>query len=257
MTKVALMQPTFFPWMGYFELIAKADKFVFLDDFQFVYRSFLRRNRFFVSKDVVQMVCVPIDRKTSYQIPINETVIKEQPDWQSQLWNKIRINYGRAKYFSTYAEEIMSVLLDSYDNLAKQNITIILCLCKILDINTTILYSSDIKATGKRSVRNKNLLNATGADIYISAHGSFGYMLEDGVFPLDNIEVSFQNAELDPYPQIGSTKGFVPYLSVIDALFNIGAEKTRELIDHTTKHWLTWDEMLKIHRGGGVENPPS
>ena len=60
--KVAMMQPTFLPWLGYFELIMKADKFIFLDDFQFVYRSFHRRNRILLNGKE-QALTIPIDRR--------------------------------------------------------------------------------------------------------------------------------------------------------------------------------------------------
>ena len=86
-------------------------------------------------------------------------------------------------------------------------------------------------------------------------------MYEDGVFPLENIECLFQNAELDEYPQHGSKGEFVPYLSIIDALFNVGAEETFKLVNNATKHWKTWEEMVLEYvpnpTGGGnfLKNP--
>ena len=68
-------------------------------------------------------------------------------------------------------------------------------------------------------------------------------MRSDGVFPVDGIEVLFQDFQPPAYPQTAARGKFVPYLSILDALFNIGPEATRELIEtHSTK-WWTWDEM--------------
>ena len=68
-------------------------------------------------------------------------------------------------------------------------------------------------------------------------------MKEDGVFPVDNIEILFQNFTPKPYTQIGTIDEFVPFLSVLDALFNVGPDQTLELINNGTTKWLTWNDM--------------
>ncbi len=73
-------------------------------------------------------------------------------------------------------------------------------------------------------------------------------MYEDKVFPLADISIFFQDARPIPYRQYNNgTKQFIPYLSVLDALFNIGADETYKEISNMTKHWLTWDEMIINH----------
>ena len=89
------------------------------------------------------------------------------------------------------------------------------------------------------------MLHWAGADIYYCAKGSFDYMLSDGVFPVNDIEVLFQDHRPEPYKQIGSKETFIPFLSVLDALFNVGPEMTIEHITHGTQKWMTWDEMFK------------
>ena len=241
--KVALMQPTFLPWLGYFELIAMADVFVILDDFQFSYQSFGQRNRVFVNQDQVGWLTVPVDKKNCYQKPYIEVAIREDIPWRRKTWNAIELNYKKASFFNVYAEAIKSFIVEPQGTLAAQNIAVIRALSEVFGIKGTFAYSSCMSAKGRRSEHVKNLLEEIGADVYLCAHGSFEYMLEDGVFPLKSIDVRFQNAVMRPYSQCGSTKDFVPYLSVIDALFNIGAQATRELIMNATPHWMTWDEM--------------
>ena len=121
-------------------------------------------------------------------------------------------------------------------------------LCNILGINADFYYSSDFsKETNSDSVRTKRiteLINWLNADEYLCAFGSFDYMKEDG-YDYNKYPVVFQNYQPKPYPQIHSEK-FVPYLSILDALFNIGSEKTLSLIKNGTEKWLNWEERNKI-----------
>ena len=252
--RVAMMQPTFLPWLGYFELILKSDIFVFLDDFQFVYQSYHQRNRVFINRDQVGWITVPVDKKSSFGKPLNETKIQEG-GWRKKMWRVIEANYAKTPYFTDYADRIYPLIIEAQENLAKQNMSLIQLVCSFLGKSLDCFVpSSSLEIEGKRSDLVKNLLHAVKADTYLSAQGSFGYMFCDGVFPVNGIEVLFQDAHLKPYPQYGSTQGFVPYLSVLDALFNVGAEKTRELILQSTEHWLTWEEMAEkaeMSAGGG------
>lgn len=70
-------------------------------------------------------------------------------------------------------------------------------------------------------------------------------MMEEGVFPNEDIEVLFQDYKHRPYRQVGSPSSFIPYLSVLDALMNIGHEQTLEMIKTGTQTWLTWDTMME------------
>jgi hypothetical protein len=88
------------------------------------------------------------------------------------------------------------------------------------------------------------LLAWVGADAYYSARGSFEYMREDGVFPLPDVPVFFQRFVPQPYPQVGSPGSFVPYLSVLDALMNVGAAGTADLIERGTVEWTDWGGMV-------------
>jgi len=71
-------------------------------------------------------------------------------------------------------------------------------------------------------------------------------MLEDGIFPLQDIQVFFQDFQPGTYQQIGSPGKFIQNLSIIDALMNIGAQGTAELVKKGTGKWLTWEEMIAL-----------
>lgn len=244
--KVAMMQPTFLPWVGYFELMYKSDKIVILDDFQFVYQSYHHKNRLFVDKDKVDWYTVSVDKKYSYLKPINEVKIRNDLKWRETFWKRMENNYSKAKYFYEIKDDIQNIISLPTEFLLEQNMRFIIYVAKLLDCENKICYSSKLNKSGKRSSEVLSILNALNADIYLSAHGSFDYMYEDGIFPIKDIDVYFQNHNPIEYNQVRS-KEFVPYLSILDALFNVGPNDLKSVVLGTDK-WQSWDEMVKMYK---------
>jgi hypothetical protein len=253
--KIAMMQPSFLPWLGYFELIYKSDAFILLDDFQFSVQSYHQRNRLFVNKGQVDWYTVPIKKSSSFQMPLNNTQMNEDIPWRIKSWKRIQQNYGKARYFKEYGTAIEQWLLLPYSNLAEQNIAFIKIICEIIGIKRVFLKSSEFASQKQRSERVVELLKWSNARYYYSANGSFDYMFQDHVFPVSDIDVLFQNFNPKAYPQVGSPNNFVPYLCVLDALFNIGPDNTAALIKGGTKEWLTWEKMVlkKAEESGDKE----
>lgn len=241
--KIAMMQPTFLPWLGVFELIFNAERFIFLDDFQFSLQSYHQRNRLFLDRNQVGWYTVPVMKSVSFLSPLNQTRISESPAWRGKMWKRIVQNYSKAPFFDALSPQVKAWLLTPAPSLAEQNISFILSACEVLGLRREFLLSSQCPSAGKRSERVLQLLEWCEADRYLCARGAFDYMKADAVFPVRDIEILFQNFEPAPYPQIGSADKFVPFLSSLDALFNIGAQATWELIQKGTKKWLTWGDL--------------
>jgi len=242
--KVAMMQPAFLPWQGFFELIYKSDRFLILDDFQFSVQSYHQRNRLFVNKGQVDWYTVPVQKSVSFGEALNKVRINDNAPWRVKTWKRIQQNYSKASYYSLVAPLVQEWLFKKAESLAAQNIAFIELACDILDLRREILLSSQLPSATQRSERVAELLRLNTADSYYCAKGSFDYMLADGLFPLSDVTVLFQDFQPKAYPQIGSPNDFIPYLSVLDALMNISPEQTVELIAHGTTKWLTWDEMM-------------
>ena len=242
--KVAMMQPAFLPWQGFFELICKSDVFIILDDFQFSVQSYHQRNRLFVNKGKADWYTVPIQKAGSFGAPLNDVMINNKMPWRVKMWKSIRQNYSKAVYFGELAPSIEKWLLCSHRSLADQNIAFINLICAFLGIQTEFRLSSKHKINAYRSHKVLELLSWCNATQYLCAQGSFDYMRQDAIFPVDDIEVLFQNFEPKPYTQIGALNEFIPSLSILDALLNIGPEKTLELINKGTTKWLTWKDMM-------------
>ncbi|MBI9082627.1 MAG: WbqC family protein [Desulfobacterales bacterium] len=241
--KVAMMQPTFLPWQGFFELIYQTERFIILDDFQFSVQSYHQRNRLFVNKGQVDWYSVPIQKSLSFGEQLNHTLINEIIPWRIKMWKRIQQNYSKASCYPLISPFIEKWLFEKQNSLAAQNIAFIKMACELLCLKREFILSSASPSVNHRSTRVAELLRLSGADSYYCASGSFDYMLADGLFPLNNVKVFFQDFQPKAYPQKGSKNSFIPYLSVLDAFMNIGPELTMNLIAKGTEKWLTWDEM--------------
>lgn len=241
---IAMMQPSFMPWLGYFELIYRSDIFIFLDDFQFSVQSYHQRNSLFVNKGQVDWYTVPVKKSVSFKLPLNMVQMDEAGKWRLKMWKRIQNNYGRSDFYRELAPGIEKWLLAPAASLAEQNLLFIKIVCELLGYKKEFRNSSKLGSNKERSERVVELLRWCDAKRYYSARGSFEYMREDGVFPLNDIEVLFQNFQSEPYRQIGMKDVFMPSLSVIDALMNVGPVATAELIKNGTKGWQTWDSMV-------------
>lgn len=244
--KVAMMQPTFLPWQGYFELLDSCDTFIFLDDFQFSLQSFQQRNLLFVNKGQKDWCTVPVLKDGSFLRPLNKTAINNSTPWKEKLWRGVSYNYIKADFFHEIEPFVQEWFFSKADNLADLNIGFIKLACKLMNIHPNFFYSSQIPSQSKRSGLVLDLLRATQATHYLCAHGAFSYMFEDKVFPVEGIEVLFQNYNCLPYKQAGTDVSFVPNLSVLDALFNIGPKATLDLIRKGKSLWDSWEDMLGL-----------
>ncbi len=237
---MAMMQPTFLPWAGYFALMDAADCFVLLDDFQFQRQSFQQRNRLFVGGQRVGWVTVPVEHRHSTDFPLLcdiEPILTAR--FRDKLSGLLRQNYGFSEHFAEVAAAVEAVLARDWQSLADLNIALIEKLAALLGISTMLLRSSDVQATGKRSQRVAELLRKVHATTYLAAAGAAAYMREDGVFPLPDVETLFQDYSPLAYPQ-GHSDVFIPHLSVLDMLFQLGPARSREVVRAGGGDFLPW-----------------
>lgn len=241
--RVALMQPTFLPWIGYFELMDVVDYFVFLDDFQFSRQSWGQRNRIFLSPSTPGIITLPIKHEKKLQSTFLQIQLTKDERWARKFLSSLQQNYGKSLYFSEIQDFMKSFASDSYQNIFNMLSEYIFFAAERMGIKPKILQSSqiDYDRSLHRSQRVLSLLSALSARLYYSPSGSFSYMREDGFFPTKNIKTYFQDHVPIEYPQI-SSKTFVPYMSSLDVLCNISPSQAK-VVARGTHRWLTWSEM--------------
>ena len=242
---VALMQPTFMPWQGYFGLILDSDEFVFLDDFQFVRRSFHQRNRLFLNGSEAGYISVSVEHSGNQDTAINQVSIQIDDKWRRKFLGILKHNYKASPYLSHYHDFVEDWISQDFENLAHFNIHFIEFVMNELKIVTPTLRSSDILASGKRSEKLLNILKNQNATTYLSAFGAYEYMAEDDIFSNQDIEFVFQNYQPVPYSQTQSQE-FVSHLSILDALLQHGPEKTLSIIQKSSGHFLSEQEMKAV-----------
>jgi hypothetical protein len=239
--RIVLMQPQFLPWLGYLELLHRADVFVFLDDFQFSRQSWGQRNRLFVGTGKVGMVTLPIRHESNLEATFLEVCEAETTAWRRKLRNLLVCNYRRAPNGALVLALTDEWLAKPYANVAELEIALIEKIAAYLGLRARFMRSSGLGVEGlRRSWRLQAILERLGAGTYVSAHGSFPYMKEDGVFPLAHLPTYFQNHVPREYPQHGGDV-FVPRLSCLDALANLPPEQVRIKL-RGTEWWQNWAE---------------
>jgi hypothetical protein len=237
------MQPAFLPWQGFFGLVAAADVFVLLDDFQFQRHSFHQRNRLRLAGGDVHWVSVPVAHLGGDDLPpLAAAVPVVDAKWRRRLKASLDQSYGRAAHHDAIRPAVDEWIDTEWPSLAEMNIAFIRMVAERLRFAPRWQRSSELGSQGRRSERVLHLLRRSGAATYLCARGSYGYMADDGVFPVDDVEVVFQDFDPQPYAQRRAAT-FVSHLSVLDALFEVGADETRRLVLAGQKDWTPWRAM--------------
>ena len=221
---VAIHQPNFLPWIGYFHKIMKSDVFIFLDHVEYSHRSFINRNRIKGPKGATWLT-VPVSSRG--RIPIMDVKINNNVDWKRKHLRTFQAFYGKAKGFDEVYTRIERIYEKHWVNLADFNEALIKEIVKMLNISSTFIRSHELNPTGEKMEMIIDLCKKVGATVYFSGRGAMSYQDPD-VFEKHGIKLVYQEFEHPVYPQrFGS---FIPNLSIVDILFNLGIEKTREIL---------------------------
>ena len=225
MTRVAIMQPTYLPWCGYFALMQSVDIFIYLDSVQFDKRSWQQRNQIKTPQGA-QWLTVPVVSKGKRDQLICEVELDKTSNFPVTHRKSIENNYGKTPWFKSFSPNLLA-LIEEQLMLADLNISIIEHCCSILGIETRMLRSSRMQGNGSKAHRLAALCKEVGATEYISVLGSKEYLDESSAFQEIGVAVRYFKYSHPEYPQLFGN--FLPCMSVIDILFNCG-DKSSELI---------------------------
>lgn len=214
------MQPTYLPWLGYFELMARSDHFVAFDDVQFVKKSWHHRNRI-KSLNGELMLVVPIKTSGKRFQHINEAMIDNTQDWGRKHLRSIESNYLRAPYFRTCFEPLREIYQIEHTSLLALNLAIIEYLKAQFGINTPVSLSSSIPTRAERDEKIIDICRHFGTDVLYDSRGAQA-LLNPERFADAGIALKFQNYRHPEYRQLYGS--FLPNLSALDLLFNEGPQ---------------------------------
>jgi len=215
----AIHQPNFFPWLGYFDKIRKADIFVFLDDVAYPKSgsgmgSWTNRVRLNVHGTPRWLGC-PIRRQPG-PMKIRDARIDDDQPWRKKMLRTLEINYGRAPNFSGTMDLLRPLILQETENLAEFNKTVILAITAHLGLHARFVCQSGLATQGAATELLIEVTRAVGAGIYLCGGGAAEYQ-DDALFAQRGVVLRYQNFVEVSY---GSAGSFRPGLSVIDYLMN-------------------------------------
>jgi hypothetical protein len=218
---IAIMQPTYLPWLGYFDLIDRVDAFVFLDNVQFEKQSWQHRNRIRTATDL-QWLSVPVLHSGhSGQLICDTRIANTQ--FISKHLRSLRLNYGRAEFFETIISEFEACFSEASKSsmLSDLNLGLIKWIVTKLGITTPLYRSSELPCKGKRSALLVEICQELATTRYLSPVGSAEYLREDREqYDRAGIEIRLHGYDHPAYRQLYSP--FLPFASVLDLMFNEG-----------------------------------
>jgi hypothetical protein len=214
---VAVHQPQYLPWIGYFDKMRRADVFCYLDDVQYKKNEWQNRNRIKTAQNW-QWLTVPV----RYRFPekINEVQINNTIRWNQKHLQALITNYSRAPYFNAYISIFEDVFSEAWDLISDLNIHLIGRLKDALQLQEKkTIISSQLELRNEPTDRLIDICKALGADTYLAGQGAADYM-DLSRFEKNGLKVIVQDFKHPVYPQL--FKEFQSHLSIVDLLFNCG-----------------------------------
>jgi len=225
--KLAIMQPYFFPYIGYFQLLNAVDKFILYDDVTYIKRGWINRNNILINKN---KILITLSLKSVSQ---NKLINEIEVNTNNNLIKTIKQAYLKAPYFD-YAFPIIEKTFESIKpgfKISEISGLSIMNVAEYLKLDTLFEYSSisysDTKGLG-RAQRLIEICKINRADTYINPIGGIElYSKEE--FKNENINLFFIKSSIEPYKQFDND--FVPGLSIIDVLMFNSPEQTKEMLN--------------------------
>ena len=228
MTRIAVMQPYFFPYIGYWQLMYAVDRFIVYDDLTYIKRGWINRNRILINGSPAY-ITVPLSRLSSNR-RICDICIHAAPEWRRRLLKMLATSYGKAPYYSQVFPVIERLIRHEAERLTDYLAYQLRSLAAFLGIDTEVVTSNGRYESEHLSGQNRviAICKRESADTYINPIG--GRTLYDPLFfKSEGVDLRFLLMRPLPYRQKGER--FVPYLSIVDALMEIGPTGLKEHLE--------------------------
>jgi hypothetical protein len=219
--RIGILQPGYLPWLGFFEQMYKSDIFIIYDDVQYDKDGWRNRNRIKTANGI-QWLTVPVLVNFKEHPLVNEVRIDNRINWRKKHLFSIRQNYSKAPFFKKYLNMFEEAYSKEWEYLVDIDMHFILKLVRCLGMgNKEILKSSSLNVKGNRLEKLIRLCKIFNANIFYEGSSGRNY-IEETYFAEHGIKVEYQDYKHPIYKQLYGD--FIPYLSVIDLLFNYGEE---------------------------------
>ncbi len=217
-------QPNYLPYPGFFEKIARADRFLVVDNVQFVKRGsfgWMHRNRIRTpSPQGWDWLSLPVLSKGRFHQRIDEAKLDNALPWGRKHWRALEFHYRRAPHFKEHADVFREIYERPWESFCELSCALLEVILRLLGLPSKIERTSALGITGESSELVLAMCRATGADTYLSGVHGRDY-LDVAAFEKAGVKLVFQDFVCPEYPQCWPGP-FVPNLSVVDLIFNCG-----------------------------------
>jgi hypothetical protein len=218
--RIAVLQPGYLPWLGYFDQEMSVDRFVLYDDVQYDRRGWRNRNRL-KTPTGPGWLTVPVEQKGKYDQLIRDVKIDRTLPWKRKHLGAIETFYRKAPYFDKLFPELKSIISKDWEYLWELDLVVAEWLNGVIGVTTPVTPASELGASGQKSDRLLDICKKLGATAYYSGAAGRHYLDLD-LFKNAGIEVFFQEYEHPVYPQLHGD--FVSHLSALDLVMIVGSE---------------------------------
>lgn len=224
---IAIMQPTYLPWVGYLDLMDQAETFVLLDSVQFDRRSWQQRNRIKTASGEL-MLTVPVLSKGLRTQKVRDVRVVPGSGFAANHRDSIRAAYARAPHLEDHWDALAAVYAEKHELLFDLNMAFIRLFKRLFGLRCKLVRSSELSARGKKVDLLVALCKELGAGRYLSPWGSKPYIDENNIFAEHGIELVYHSYRHPVYRQAHGP--FLTHMSCVDLLLNEGAERGAELL---------------------------
>jgi len=225
--KMAIMQPYLFPYLGYFKLLSEVNRFVFLDDVNFINKGWINRNRLLFSGGV-RYFTVPLSH-ASQNARICEIQVSSDKSWKKKFEASILQSYSKAPCFEQVFSLVSSVLFGDHTMISEMAKESVLRVSEYLSLPVEFVSTSGIyqNQTLKAEDRILDICRHEKSSVYVNLSGGRG-LYSAANFAVDGIELVFVDPKLPEYPQFSPS--FEPGLSIIDVLMHNSPSEVLEML---------------------------
>lgn len=218
--RIGIHQPMYLPWLGLFDRIYRCDLFVLLDSVPYSKNYFLNRNKIKTANGWTWLT-IPVSFTGNSAKLINEIEIDNRSDWRKKHWLSIYYAYKKSRYFDRYSEIFEHFYKQEWQYLVEASSQMFFSLLNTLKIKTPIRMASALGVEGKKEELVLNICQSVQASEYLSGPDGRNY-LNPELWQEHKVKIEFHDYLHPQYPQLHGD--FLPYMSVIDLLFNCGPE---------------------------------
>ncbi len=231
--KIGVMQPYFFPYLGYISLIKNTDRFILLDTVQFIRQGWIERNRILKQREGWLYIKVPLKKSNGRSTLIKDCILDNSQPWREKILDQLVIYKKIAPYYQQTIDLLKKIFAKDFENIATLNKHILTELCNYLGIKREIAIFSEMGLTIEKPLDSDewalNICKSIGSNLtYINPIGGQSFFNKDKYLAAD-IDLCFHKVDLKNYKQ--GYREFEPGLSILDALMFNTKEDIHEMLD--------------------------